>query len=78
MKLYFINSANKKKLVSSAATADNANKLIIEYIKKINPEYKVYYTRSWIENNETWYDVGSHTEFFLLTERDYYGNNSSN
>ena len=30
--------------------------------------FKIYYTRYWKDaNNEVWYDVGSHTEFFILT-----------
>ena len=27
--------------------------------------FKSYYTRTWYEEGYTWFDVGSHTEFFL-------------
>lgn len=27
--------------------------------------YKSYYTRSWEENGEMWFDVGSWSEFFI-------------
>lgn len=28
--------------------------------------YKSYYTRTWVENGSKWFDVGSHTEFFVV------------
>ena len=38
------------------------------YIKKLNPEYKVFYTRMWEVGDRYCVDVGSHTEFFYIEE----------
>lgn len=31
-------------------------------------QFKSYYIRSWNEDTKTWYDVGSHTEFFYTED----------
>lgn len=33
----------------------------------LNPNFKIYYTRSWDTTKGRMYDVGSHTEFFLMS-----------
>ena len=56
------------RLIQSDITGDDevVMKRIKEYIKEISPNFKIYYVRSWTENNVRTYDVGSHTEFFKL------------
>jgi hypothetical protein len=40
---------------------------ILRFIADINPDYKIYYTRRWTDDSgNLWFDVGSHTEFFIL------------
>lgn len=47
----------------------NCYKVMMDYIKKINPTYKVYYTRVWKQPDERYcVDVGSHSEFFYFEE----------
>ena len=65
MNLYFRDSNNNKRLIASniKTTED-----VFEYIQAFLDEhnFKSYYTRTWYANGYTWYDVGSHTEFFLV------------
>ena len=44
--------------------------LIYDYIHKLNPNYTIYYIRSFPSNdkNTLIIDVGSHTEFFHITK----------
>jgi hypothetical protein len=40
---------------------------IFRFIADINTGFKIYYTRRWTDDNDNiWFDVGSHTEFFVL------------
>ena len=48
---------------------------INDFIKQANAEkpkgttpFKSYYIRSWEQDGKTWYDVGSHSEFFYTTK----------
>ena len=68
MNLYFLSSTGEKRLVSTEVNADNVYKIIKDYIYEINPNYEIYYIRSWgdINKDGITYDVGSHSEFFLL------------
>ena len=65
MNLYFRDSHGNKRLL---ATNINSKEGIFEYIQTFLDEhnFKSYYTRIWYANGYTWYDVGSHTEFFLV------------
>ena len=71
MKLYFERSNGEFVFVCKScekcADAD-----IRDYVKKLNPNYKIYYTRYWNADKEgkfhRIYDIGSHTEFFHLIE----------
>lgn len=66
--LYFQNSQGKRRPLATNLTEKDAFKLIHEFCEQRN--FKIYYTRHWTENGETWYDVGSHTEFFITVESD--------
>ena len=61
--LYFINRFGHREL-GNHLTEKEANKAINKFLDDHN--YKSYYTRMWKdEQGNTWYDVGSHTEFFV-------------
>lgn len=49
--------------LGSSLTEQEALRAMHEFME--NHDYRSYYTRSWNDENGTWYDVGSHTEFFL-------------
>lgn len=67
MNLYFKNSYGQYRLVNNNINSDNAINKIKEYVHKLNPDFQIYYIRSWPIPEGTMYDVGSHTEFFILT-----------
>ena len=66
--LYFIRSNGEKRLVRENIDPNKAIGYINEYTHSLNPNYKIYYIRSWGENGGTMYDVGSYTEFFFVCE----------
>ena len=65
MNLYFRDSYGKKRLIASDLQSKEA---IWEHIQKFldDHNFKSYYTRMWYADGYTWYDVGSHTEFFCV------------
>ena len=66
--LYFIRSNGEKRLVRENIDPETAMGYINEYTHSLNPNYKIYYIRTWESEEGTMYDVGSHTEFFLVGE----------
>ena len=66
--LYFLSSYEEKRLVRENIDPETAMGYINEYIATLNPNFKVYYVRTWESEKGTMYDVGSHTEFFLVGE----------
>ena len=69
--LTFEDSHNKSHYVGEVDNLGDEYQLIHEEIKKRNPNFKVYYIRTWgnPEKEGMMYDVGSHTEFFKLTRK---------
>ena len=66
MYLYFEDRFGNKRLVNNKIlNKEDCFKIIEDYIYKLNPKFKIPYVRTW-GNNPTTFDVGSHTEFFLL------------
>ena len=65
MNLYFRDSYGKKRLIASDLQSKEE---IGEHIQKFldDHNFKSYYTRMWYADGYTWYDVGSHTEFFCV------------
>lgn len=64
MKVYFENSKGKRRVIGEDAnTPQEVMKIIQKFLDEHN--YKSYYTRTWCKDGWTWFDVGSHTEFFL-------------
>ena len=73
MKVYFENSEGKRRVIGeNISTRQEVMKIIQDFLNEHN--YKSYYTRVWYKDGLTWFDVGSHTEFFLcdsnLMEKD--------
>lgn len=66
MNLYFRDSYGRRRLIGNPTDEQGANLLIKAFLSARH--YKSYYTRVWTENNETWFDVGSHSEFFILSK----------
>lgn len=67
MKVYFENSNGKRRIIGeNVSTYQEIMKIIQDFLNEHN--YKSYYTRIWREDGWTWFDVGSHTEFFLCDE----------
>lgn len=68
MILYFKNSAGSKSIVSEPRTEKRALRDIRKFCKERN--YEIPYIRFWDKSDGTLttrtYDVGSHTEFFIL------------
>ena len=66
MKVYFLDSYNDKRELAEVQTKEEVWSIINKFLEERN--YKSYYTRMWYEDNMTWIDVGSHSEFFLVDE----------
>ena len=67
MNVYFRDSHGKKRLLmSDVYTPEQAWKIMKKFMDDHN--FTSYYTRIWYSNGYTWYDVGSHTEYFLVDE----------
>ena len=66
--LYFLSSYGEKRLVRENIDPETAIGYINEYTYSLNPNFKIYYFRSWEEDGGIMYDVGSHTEFFWVGE----------
>ena len=67
MNVYFRDSYGKRRLLEANVKDKEAVwKIIQKFLDDHN--YKSYYTRVWYNEGYTWYDVGSHTEYFLVDE----------
>ena len=61
--LYFANYYNELIGIKKDCKEEEIYKEVAEFLKKYN--YKNYYVRTWMENDELWIDFGSHVEFFV-------------
>ena len=68
MYLYFQHSDETVSLVSKNATEENVFKLINADVEKRNPKFKIYYIRRWKVKGQEIFDVGSHVEYYILTD----------
>lgn len=67
MVLYFENSQGEWRKIGEPASKQEAWKIVSRFCADRN--FKIYYCRNWTTpEGETYYDVGSHTEFFILKE----------
>ena len=69
-KLFFENAHGVRREIADNITKEQCSNEITKFIKEHNKgkpkdkKFKSYYTRTWEENGETVFDVGSYTEFF--------------
>lgn len=74
MKVYFENSQGERRVIAEIQNENEVGSVINNFIAECNAKkpagvnpFKSYYCRSWEnEYNEIVYDVGSHSEFFIL------------
>lgn len=65
MTLYFQNSNRERRVIAQPKDEKEVSEAINKFLEK--NKYKSYYTRKWTTpEGETMYDVGSHSEFFVL------------
>ena len=64
MKLLFKNGKGEEKLIAEPLSREEVIKDINKFLDDHN--FKSYYTRVWEENGRLIFDVGSHTEVFIL------------
>lgn len=65
--LYFEDDKGDRREIGRPLSTEDIYKTIDVFLKDHN--YKSYYIRAWKnEKNEIYYDVGSWSEFFVLTE----------
>lgn len=68
MYLYFENAKGVKRLIARVKNQAEAYDKIQNFC--IERNFNIFYTRSWTENGVTTFDVGSHSEFFLLSDKE--------
>lgn len=67
MTVYFENTNGVQREIGTTDSEVEAFKIIRKFLDDHN--YKAPYWRSWSgESGQTWIDVGSHTEFFMIKE----------
>ena len=63
-KLYFEDSYERRRLIGEPKDDKECWNMIHNFCEERN--FKIPYVRTWVtENGEKWYDVSSHTEFFI-------------
>ncbi len=74
MKLWFENRFGEQREIAICATNEDIYKAINAFINRANAAkpkgstpFKSHYIRTWEQDGKTWYDVGSHAEFFFTT-----------
>ena len=75
MTLWFENRLGDARKIAHCENKDDVYRSINDFIKQANAAkpkgstpFKSYYIRTWEQDNKTWYDVGSHSEFFFTTK----------
>lgn len=66
MKLWLQRSNGERQQLGEFEVEQEATKAMFEFCRERN--FHVYYTRVWTENSEKWFDVGSWTEYFIITD----------
>ena len=64
VKLIFQNSRGEERVIAEPSNREEVNKEINKFLDDHN--FKSYYTRVWEADGRLVFDVGSHTEFFIL------------
>ena len=66
--LYFRRSNGEYRLIGTNVTEEKAYVLMQAFM--FEHDFRSYYIREWAVNGERWFDVGSHTEFFVWKKED--------
>lgn len=67
MILYFEDRYARRREIGKPQDIEGARLLIKAFLDAYH--YKSYYTREWKDKRgDYWFDVGSHSEFFILTK----------
>ena len=61
---YFERSNGERLLLAENVNREGAFKIMNEFLD--DHKFKSHYVRSWQQDNELWFDVGSWSEFFVL------------
>jgi len=71
MTLWFENRFGDARQIARCDTTEDVYRSINDFINQANVgrknPFKSYYIRTWKQDGKTWYDVGSHSEFFFTT-----------
>lgn len=69
MKLYFKNSRGERRVIAEPKTEEGAFEFIRAFCEE--RKFEIYYIRTWRNpDGLKVYDVGSHTEFFYLDDKE--------
>lgn len=68
MNVFFKRHNNSTVKIGQCCNYDDAWEVIAQFLRE--KRYSYYYIRTWMHDDEKWYDVGSHTEFFVVTPKD--------
>lgn len=72
MKLYFENSQGVARQIAECKTEQDVITEIHKFVDNCNKgkpktkQFKSYYTRTWIDDGKTWFDIGSWSEYFYV------------
>ena len=58
----------KSRIIGDAETVKECHQIIMKFLD--DHDYKSYYQRMWIEDGKVVVDVGSRSEFFLISRSD--------
>ena len=64
MKLIFNDSYGNNRVIATPENEEEAVKEIYKFCAERN--FKIYYHRTWMKENQKWFDVGSWSEFFYI------------
>ena len=63
-KLYFEDRYERRRLIGEPNNDEECWRMIHDFCEE--RKFKIPYVRSWVtQNGEKWYDVSSHSEFFI-------------
>lgn len=68
MTLYFRSSKNERRFLCDCNNRQDVFDAMNKFMDDHN--FKSYYTRIWRHDDEVWFDVGSHTEYFVLIDKE--------
>lgn len=63
--LYFEDRFGERRKIGEADDVNTASPIISKFLYEHS--FKSYYMNIWVENGEIYIDVGSHSEFFVLS-----------